>query len=148
MSTTVEPQRVSAQPAHRVPLSGAWSLWRLGAVRGAGMPVSWLDAFAAAGPDAGETEVRAAAAAAVRAVVAQPAFVEAVTWQTPAVVRNWLGRYAADVAADGPAARLSRRDQREALVAFFAQRYCAKNETIGFFGPVGWARFVDDAGGL
>lgn len=133
-----------AASAHRVPLAAGWSLWRLSAVRGTGMPVSWLDAFAPPDPDtADEDQARAVSAAAVRALVARPVFVEALTWQNPAVVRNWLGRFAAD-----PAGRLSRRDQREALVAFLAQRYCAKNETIGFFGPVAWARFADDRTGL
>ncbi|HET8642652.1 MAG TPA: lantibiotic dehydratase, partial [Pseudonocardiaceae bacterium] len=31
----------------------------------------------------------------------------------------------------------------EALVVSYLQRYCAKNDTIGFFGPVGWARVED-----
>jgi len=26
------------------------------------------------------------------------------------------------------------------MLAFYLQRYCVKNDTIGFFGPVGWAR--------
>jgi len=124
-------------------------MWRLAAVRSAGMPVSWLDAFAVPPCEQDECEgrSRATAAAAARAVVAQPAFLEAVTWQNPALVRNWLGRFAAELTAGG-AGRLSRRDQREALVAFLAQRYCAKNETIGFFGPVAWARFAEDRHGL
>ena len=29
------------------------------------------------------------------------------------------------------------------LIASYIQRYTLKNDTIGFFGPVGWARFVD-----
>lgn len=33
--------------------------------------------------------------------------------------------------------------QNEELVASYLQRYCVKNDTIGFFGPVGWARFMD-----
>jgi hypothetical protein len=28
---------------------------------------------------------------------------------------------------------------RERMLAMYLQRYCAKNDTIGFFGPVGWA---------
>src|SRR6202451_383628 len=40
--------------------------------------------------------------------------------------------------------RGSRRRQHEELVASYLQRYCAKNDTIGFFGPVGWAKFVSD----
>jgi len=138
-----------AQPGHRIALRDDWSLWRLGALRSAGMPISWLDAFAVPPGEDGESEARhrAVSAAAVRDIVAQPAFLEAVTWQNPALVRNWLGRFAADVGTGGDG-RLSRRDQREALVAFLAQRYCAKNETIGFFGPVAWARFTDDHVGV
>ncbi|MGH9850785.1 MAG: lantibiotic dehydratase [Blastocatellia bacterium] len=30
------------------------------------------------------------------------------------------------------------------MIANYWQRYCAKNDTIGFFGPVGWARFVPE----
>ncbi|MEV7109150.1 lantibiotic dehydratase, partial [Streptomyces atroolivaceus] len=30
--------------------------------------------------------------------------------------------------------------QREELVAHYWQRFCVKNDTIGFFGPVGWGR--------
>src|SRR5262249_28742485 len=36
--------------------------------------------------------------------------------------------------------RDSRTRQHEELVANYIQRYCVKNDTIGFFGPVGWAR--------
>ncbi len=34
--------------------------------------------------------------------------------------------------------------QQEELVASYIQRYCVKNDSIGFFGPVGWTRFVSD----
>lgn len=37
-------------------------------------------------------------------------------------------------------ARSSKQRQHEELVAGYLQRYCVKNDTIGFFGPVGWAR--------
>jgi len=139
-------------PPHRIPLTAGWSLWRLAALRGAGLPIDWLDGFAAGDPaEVSEAEARAVSARAVRAIVREPAFVEAVTWQNAALIDNWLGRYATALAT-GPAAAgepaLSRRDQREALVAFLAQRYCAKNETIGFFGPVAWARFDEGTTGL
>lgn len=143
------PAGPATRPAHRIPLHDGWSLWRPAALRSAGMPFSWLDRFAVPGgaDDDSDARSRETAAAATRFVVAQPAFLEAVTWQNPALVRNWLGRFAAELAADD-APRLSRRDQREALVAFLTQRYCAKNETIGFFGPVAWARFGDDHTGV
>src|SRR5438034_1989816 len=138
------------RPGHRVPLGEDWALWRLAAVRSAGLPVSWLEPYALPArhwDDRDDAVARSVSAAAVRHTVAQPEFVEAVVWQNPALVHHWLGRYAEQVRAGGEPA-LSRRDSREALVAFRAQRYCAKNETIGFFGPVAWARFVDDDRGL
>ncbi|MFC5174890.1 lantibiotic dehydratase, partial [Streptomyces mutomycini] len=36
--------------------------------------------------------------------------------------------------------RSSMPRQREELVAHYWQRFCVKNDTIGFFGPVGWGR--------
>jgi lantibiotic biosynthesis dehydratase-like protein len=58
----------------------------------------------------------------------------------------WQNRYAAETGlatlrrreGDGP--RTSRERQRELMLVSYLQRYCAKNDTIGFFGPVGWAR--------
>lgn len=38
----------------------------------------------------------------------------------------------------------SKTRQNRRLVASYIQRYCVKNDTIGFFGPTGWARFTDD----
>src|SRR5204863_9872054 len=33
----------------------------------------------------------------------------------------------------------SKTREYERLITRYAQRYCAKNDTIGFFGPMGWA---------
>ena len=33
-------------------------------------------------------------------------------------------------------------------VAAYLQRYCAKNDTIGYFGPVGWGRWSDQGPAL
>ena len=67
-----------------------------------------------------------------------PRFREALTWQNRAVV-EMLSPARAPVTAGDSATR-----RRDATVAAYLQRYCVKNDTIGFFGPVGWARFVDD----
>jgi Lantibiotic dehydratase, N terminus len=67
-----------------------------------------------------------------------PRFREAVTWQNRNAVHtalDWVLRQSPRDQARG-----SRRRQNEELVASYLQRYCAKNDTIGFFGPVGWAR--------
>lgn len=42
--------------------------------------------------------------------------------------------------------RNTKHRQHEALVASYLQRYCAKNDTIGFFGPVSLAQFDDGPG--
>src|SRR5262249_9794691 len=45
-----------------------------------------------------------------------------------------------------PERRNGQHRQHEALVASYLQRYCAKNDTIGFFGPVGWSLIDDEPG--
>jgi hypothetical protein len=47
-----------------------------------------------------------------------------------------------------PSNRTFKERQNEEFVASYLQRYCAKNDTIGFFGPVGWARFDPHACGV
>ena len=61
-------------------------------------------------------------------------FREALVWQNPTALRTGIAsllRHAAG-AADG------RTRRNESLAASYLQRYCTKNDTIGFFGPVGW----------
>lgn len=111
-----------------VPLAGDWLLWRDFAVRSAGFAVSGLDAF---GP--GEESER------LRAVARDSSFREAVTWQNPAALANALVKV-----ADGATAKPSRARQREEIVASYWQRYCSKNDTIGFFGPLAWGRIAED----
>jgi hypothetical protein len=117
---------------HRVALGGDWDLSRDFAVRGAGFPVSGLETFG------GEDE-----SAALRRVASDSRFQEAVTWQNPSALRNQILK-----AAAGPASKPSRQRQREELVASYWQRYTAKNDTIGFFGPLGWGRVRDDGPAL
>ncbi len=66
-------------------------------------------------------------------------FREAVTWQNRRVLSESI-----DVLLRMPAASRNRVARRhEQLVANYLQRYCAKNETIGFFGPLAWGTWVD-----
>jgi hypothetical protein len=116
-----------AEP-HLVPLAGQWALWRDLAVRTAGFPVSGLGIFGS--PDE---------QAALRAVARDPLFQTAVTWQNRAALRNAVAKIANGAAAPGSAWR-----RREEVVASYWQRYCAKNDTIGFFGPLAWGRVADD----
>jgi hypothetical protein len=117
----------SAAP-HLVPLAGEWALWRDIAVRTAGFPVSGLDVFGS--PDE---------QAALRTVARDPLFQTAVTWQNRAAMANAVAKIADGAPAPGSAQR-----RREEVVASYWQRYCAKNDTIGFFGPLAWGRATDD----
>jgi hypothetical protein len=139
---------------HLVPLSDTgWSLWRDAVLRTTGFPADGLDRLAAPGAaeaaDAhlagrlGADAFADAYAAAVGATGAEvfaiahdPLFREAVTWQ------NRTALHAIDAirrqGTDAP--RNSQRRTREEMVGRYWQRYCAKNETIGFFGPVCWVR--------
>lgn len=68
-------------------------------------------------------------------------FREAVTWQNRIARRNALDSL---VRRPANGKRNSQRRRHEETVASYLQRYAAKNETIGFFGPVGWARFTPE----
>lgn len=69
-------------------------------------------------------------------------FREAITWQNR---RAWNGGINS-LLQNPPVSnsRNSKRKRNEELVASYLQRYSVKNDTIGFFGPVSWARFVAD----
>jgi hypothetical protein len=73
----------------------------------------------------------------LREVAGDDRFREAVAWQNPHV----LGGGIDFLRRQPPGATGFKVRQNEALVASYLQRYCLRNETIGFFGPVGWARW-------
>jgi hypothetical protein len=78
---------------------------------------------------------------AIAGTYADPVFREALTWQNPGLAQRLqdagVGR-----------SRRSKDRGRELVVASYLQRYCLKNDTIGFFGPVGWASADPGAAGL
>jgi hypothetical protein len=138
-----------------------WRLWRDACIRSAGFParrvLSLCDPGLARAADAGwhpgaggqATNAAAGYAAAYQAatarlpglmagLAAEPLFREAVTWQNPGMVENWFDR----LAPDAPRDRKGRK--RELSITTYLQRYGLKNDTIGFFGPVGWAWLSDD----
>ncbi len=80
---------------------------------------------------------------AIADIYADPVFREAVTWQNPG-----LAQFLHDHDAGPGAARRSKQRQRELVIANYLQRYCLKNDTIGFFGPVGWASAEPGIAGL
>lgn len=156
---------------HLVHLGGDWALWRTVCLRAAGFPVHLLaglgavslaeaaDAVIAAGEPAADPAARDRAiatysaeftaavrrqSAALYEAASRPALREAVAWQN----RHALATGLDPVVRRGPepAKRTTQDRQHEALVASYLQRYCAKNDTIGFFGPVSWSRIDDGAG--
>ena len=128
--TTKQPVPLSPageRVGERAYLPRGWTLWRQVLLRGAGFPFNWFD----------EVVHRADLSAALREVASNPKFREAVTWQNRAAVADGL-----DSLLRKPAgATDSKTRKKELLVVRYLQRYCAKNDTIGFFGPVGWARW-------
>jgi hypothetical protein len=114
------------------PLVDEWMVSREFAVRSAGFPVSGLEVF---GP--GDESMR------LQEVARDPAFREAVTWQNPSALANAVVKV-----ADGSSSKPSRARQREEIVASYWQRYCGKNDTIGFFGPLAWGRVSDDGAAM
>ncbi len=87
----------------------------------------FAQAFAAAG---------ASTSAAIRQILADPRFREAAVWQNRHAVHTGI---AALLRQPNGTHRTSQTRQHEELVASYYQRYTLKNDTIGFFGPVGWA---------
>jgi hypothetical protein len=152
---------------HLIPLPGTeWSAWRDVLVRSAGFPAAGLDRFSA--PDcaavadavldgrAANADLAAAyadttdlATKALADIAGDALFREAVLWQNPSL-RHYLDAVgSAPVPGEGQAgggnsrARQRKRVREDTLVRYW-QRYCGKNDTIGFFGPVTWARLRAD----
>jgi hypothetical protein len=79
---------------------------------------------------------------AVKEVAGERRFQEAVIWQNRRAFNTAVVEIFRKGADTTPAS--SKRRQHLELVASYTQRYCLKNDTIGFFGPVGWARLNPD----
>jgi hypothetical protein len=154
-------------PLPSVPLGDTdWLVWGDALIRSTGFPADGLDRFAApdcaaaadahldgadgsGDSDSDDSEAFAdafakAAAAMSReayAVAGDPRFREAVTWQSTG------SRHAVDgIRAGGPhERRRHKRREREIAVLRYWQRYCAKNETVSFFGPACWGTVEADA---
>ncbi|WP_405107320.1 lantibiotic dehydratase [Micromonospora sp. NBC_01405] len=147
-----DPRATADTAGHRVPLGDTgWSVWRDAILRTTGFPADGLTALgapqAAAAADelittgVGEerfdkefAEALTATAGRLSELAADPLLREAVTWQN----RNAL--LALDGLASGGAdapRNVRRRDRERALLKYW-QRYCGKNETVGFFGPSCW----------
>ncbi|OZV76400.1 hypothetical protein CA850_27250 [Micromonospora echinospora] len=155
---SAEPDRLPVADGRRV-----W--WTHLVVRSAGFPASGLSRLTqpalAAAVDAanGDTPARGTAPAdggldalwaaatrrervAIREIAADERFRAAVTWQNPGVLDTAFTPLLAQPLDDDRAA--AKRRSRERLVTSYWQRYCAKNDSIGFFGPAVWGRLSDD----
>lgn len=159
------PSRSCDLPDHLLPLGdGAeFAVWRISALRGSGFPFSLLtdladealaaevDARQASHPDETaalaqrHTEALETASGRLRLAASRDEFLSAVVWQNPVLARSWLLRF---VDGPEPVVRNKRYRQRETTVLSYLQRYAAKNDTIGFFGPVGWASWEPSVEGV
>ncbi|MCK1795225.1 lantibiotic dehydratase family protein [Streptomyces sp. XM4193] len=143
-----------------VPSLGRWRLWEQFALRGPGFPADGVlrlappglaeaaDKFAPREPLSGPgwtafaglvDEAAVETARTLQQIARTPAFREAVAWQNRPVLTSGIAPFLRwDPETDK---RSSMPRQREELVAHYWQRFCVKNDTIGFFGPVGWGRW-------
>jgi hypothetical protein len=144
-------------PHHTALGNSGWQLWRDAALASAGFPASRVaaicddelvaaaDALGAASADALEryeaayVRARRRLAAVIREIAGDPGFREAVAWQDPAQLCGHL-----DKARAGKLTGHRGRKETQ-VIAGYLQRYCLSNETLGFFGPVGWARLGEDS---
>lgn len=73
-------------------------------------------------------------------------FREAVLWQNRRALHSGIDALLRKHQEGQP--RGSKQRQYEEMLASYLQRYCLKNDTIGFFGPVGWAEFAPEANAI
>lgn len=154
-----------APAQHLLPLpGGTWSAWRQVCLRGAGLPAAHVLRLAAPSSAAladrliaaearGEPEAEGlrhelracfeaetlGASRSLRELARDPLLREAVAWQNAHALRTGI-----DALARKPAGGGDRKvREKERLLAGYLQRYCVKNDSIGFFGPVGWGSLVE-----
>ncbi|MET8215451.1 lantibiotic dehydratase [Streptomyces hirsutus] len=149
-----------------VPSLGRWRLWEQFALRGPGFPADGVlrlapaglaeaaDKFDADTPLDGArwadftrlfSDAAVETAHTLQDIARTPSFREAVAWQNRPVLTSGIAPFLRWT--PGADSRSSMPRQREELVAHYWQRFCVKNDTIGFFGPVGWGRWDAAASG-
>jgi hypothetical protein len=79
----------------------------------------------------------------LQSIASRDDFLRAVTWQN----HRLMDRAIRPFLRWDPAKETRRRSRRreEELIASYWQRYCVKNDTIGFFGPSAWGSLGDGA---
>jgi hypothetical protein len=146
--------------ATHVALPGSqWSLWRQVVLRAPGFPAAGIDllaskelAAAADGlteretDDAGQWsryrilfgEETERLSAKILGLAAEPRLALALAWQNHRIFNTAIAPMLRNQAGNN-VRRNSKQRQHEELIASYWQRYCVKNDTIGFTGPVGWS---------
>jgi hypothetical protein len=153
------PQEIPPSATH-VALPGTqWSLWRQVVLRAPGFPAAGVDLLASAElaavaddltehetEDAGQwsryrtifEEETGHLSSSILGLAADPRFRLALAWQNHRIFDTAIAPMLRNQASD-QVRRNSKQRQHEELIANYWQRYCVKNDTIGFTGPVGWA---------
>jgi len=75
----------------------------------------------------------------IREIVNEDRFCEAIIWQNHRAYLNGVAVFRRLLKEGGM--RGARQRDYEHLIASYVQRYSLKNDTIGFFGPVGWLKW-------
>jgi hypothetical protein len=138
-----------------------WRWWRQVVVRGSGFPANGVlrlaneglarkadslvnadrrsEAWRAFREEFGQASIDLSVE--LQSIASQDDFLRAVTWQNHRLIDQAIRPFLLwDPAKD---TRNFRHRQREELIASYWQRYCVKNDTIGFFGPSGWGTLGD-----
>lgn len=74
----------------------------------------------------------------IMAIAADESFRQAILLQNQNAFRHVLHSFTREQ-QEQPRRGFKERQNQE-LIASYLQRYCLKNDTVGFFGPVGWAK--------
>ena len=140
-----------------------WRWWRQVLVRGSGFPANGVLCLASEGlagkadslvnADRGSEawlafreefgEAAVDLATELQSIASRDDFLRAVTWQNHRLMDGAIRPFLRwDPAKDK---RHAKHRRREELIANYWQRYCVKNDTIGFFGPSGWGTVGDGA---
>lgn len=137
----------------RVALGGtSWRVWRHFVLRSTALSLPELTA-AISGEEPADAPPDARVLARALEVASQDTFTMALLWQNPEAVDGIVDALARSCGSDaitgkagGRARRRAERGQRWMLrlLGQYLQRYYARNESVGFFGPVVWGAFEEE----
>jgi hypothetical protein len=159
------PKEIPPSATH-VALPGTqWSLWRQVVLRAPGFPARGVDLLASAelavvADDLAEREADDAGrwsryrtffeeeterlSSRILGLAAEPRLELALAWQNHRIFDTAIAPMLRNQSTSN-VRRNSKQRQHEELIANYWQRYCVKNDTIGFTGPVGWSLLDPEA---